>query len=257
MVLTPSFIENLDVSVDYYRTKLTDAITQIGYATTPGVQSLCLASAPNYNSPYCTLAIRPITNPSDPNYKSAGNFPLEIRNAPLNVARQELHGYDFQLNYGWEMWAGRWSFRHLANYQPLNETLNIPGSPGAFPTRVREPKLRQSTFLSYGRGEWGLSLQNQWLSRVKLAISDNALNGNSQNYEQPYLRSYDVLDVTVDKSFKMWGADNSLFLAVNNVRNTRAPLFPSDSGLPGLFYPTLPFYDDMGRFYTVGFRAKF
>ena len=47
------------------------------------------------------------------------------------------------------------------------------------------------------------------------------------------------------------------FIAVNNVRNTRAPLFPSDSGLPGLFYPTLGFYDDMGRYYTLGLRANF
>jgi hypothetical protein len=44
---------------------------------------------------------------------------------------------------------------------------------------------------------------------------------------------------------------------VNNVLNERAPLFPSDSGLPGLFYPTLGFYDDMGRFYTAGIKIKF
>ena len=60
----------------------------------------------------------------------------------------------------------------------------------------------------------------------------------------------------------MSGADgakvqNEVFLTVNNVRNTRAPLFPSDSGLPGLFYPTLPFYDDMGRFFTLGARVGF
>jgi outer membrane receptor protein involved in Fe transport len=92
---------------------------------------------------------------------------------------------------------------------------------------------------------------------VKLATSDNALNGNKQNYQDPYLKSYDVTDVTVNKSFQAWGAANSVFLTVNNVRNTRAPLFPSDSGLPGLFYPTLGFYDDMGRYYTLGIRASF
>jgi iron complex outermembrane receptor protein len=140
------------------------------------------------------------------------------------------------------------------NYQPLNETVNLPGTA---PIWAREPKLRQSSFLTFDKGDWGVSLQNQWLSRVKLAISDNALNGNSQNYEQPYLKAYDVLDVTLNKRFQAWGGDNSLFLTVNNVRNTRAPLFPSDSGLPGLFYPTTPFYDDMGRFYTLGFRANF
>ena len=46
------------------------------------------------------------------------------------------------------------------------------------------------------------------------------------------------------------------FLTVNNVFNARAPLFPSNSGIPGLFYPTLGFHDDMGRFYTLGVRAK-
>jgi outer membrane receptor protein involved in Fe transport len=47
------------------------------------------------------------------------------------------------------------------------------------------------------------------------------------------------------------------FLNVNNLLNERAPLFPSGSGLPGLFYPTLGIHDDMGRFYTAGFKLKF
>ena len=38
---------------------------------------------------------------------------------------------------------------------------------------------------------------------------------------------------------------------------TTLPLFPSNSGIPGLFYPTLGFYDDTGRFFTTGFRVKF
>ena len=37
---------------------------------------------------------------------------------------------------------------------------------------------------------------------------------------------------------------------------SRAPLFPSNSGIPGLFYPTTAFHDDMGRFYTAGFRVR-
>ena len=246
--------------MDYYRTKITDATTQISYQNT-NIQNLCLASAPNYDSPFCTLAVRPITNPSDPNHKNPNlNFPTEIRNSPLNTARQETHGYDFQINYGWDMhdvvssWSGRVSFRHLVSYQPVNETINLPGS---FPTWAVEPKVRQSTFLSYDKGDWGVSLQNQWLGSVKLASSDNALNGNSQNYADPRLSAYDVLDVTVHKQFHLWGADSSGFLTVNNVANTRAPLFPSNSGIPGLFYPTLGFYDDMGRYFTVGIRAKF
>jgi iron complex outermembrane recepter protein len=260
IVLTPASISNFDVSVDYYRTRITDAITAISYQNT-NIQNLCLASAPNFDSPFCTLAVRPITNPSDPNYRNPNlNFPTEIRNSPLNTARQETYGFDLQVNYGWDMqqivsaWSGRVTFRHLVNYQPENETINLPGS---FPTWAVEPKVRQSTFLTYNASSWSLSLQNQWLGSVKLASSDNALNGNSQNYVEPRLRAYNVLDVTIDKRLKLWGTDSSAFLTVNNVGDTRAPLFPSNSGIPGLFYPTLAFYDDMGRYYTVGIRASF
>ncbi len=90
-----------------------------------------------------------------------------------------------------------------------------------------------------------------------MATSDNALNGNSQNYVIPYLGSYDVLDATVAVRVHALGGNGEIFLTVNNVTNTRAPLYPSNSGIPGLFYPTLGYHDDMGRFFTTGFRAKF
>ena len=44
---------------------------------------------------------------------------------------------------------------------------------------------------------------------------------------------------------------------MNNLLDERVPLYPSNSGLPGLFYPTLGFYDDMGRYFTLGFRTNF
>jgi len=260
MVLTPSFVRGFNFSVDYYKTKIRDAITGISYQSS-AIQNICLASAPTYNSPFCSLAVRPITNPSDPNYKNPNlNFPTEIHNSPLNAARQKTEGFDIQANYGWDMqdivstWSGHITLRHLLSYQPVNTTINIPG---AFPTWAVAPKVRQTTFLSYDDEHWSLSLQNQWLSRVKLATSDNALNGNSQNYVQPRLRAYDSLDVTITRHVKLLGKGGEIFLTVNNVTNARAPLFPSNSGIPGLFYPTLGFYDDTGRYFTTGIRAAF
>jgi len=149
---------------------------------------------------------------------------------------------------------GRVSFRHLLGYQPVNTTINLPGTT---PIWAVAPKVRQNTFLTYETDRWSVSLQNQWLSSVKLAASDNAINGNSQNYASPRLDAYDVLDVTVAMRFRPMGADGQAFLTINNITNTRAPLFPSNSGIPGLFYPTMPYYDDMGRFFTVGIKAKF
>ena len=254
-VFTPEFVPGLVLSVDYYRTKMKNAITGITYQS-DAVQNICLASAPTYDSPFCSLAIRPITNPSDPNYRDPVlNFPTEVLNSPLNAAELKTKGYEFQVSYGFDMaslvagWTGRVSLRHLASYQPVNTTINLPG---AFPTWAVQPKLRQTTFVSYENERWGLALQNQWLGKVRLATSDNALNGDRQNYADPYLDPFNVLDATA--TMRVGPAE--FFLTVNNVFNARAPLFPSNSGIPGLFYPTLGFHDDMGRFYTFGVRAK-
>lgn len=257
---TPTFIPDFTLSVDYYQTKMTDAITGISYQS-DAVQNICLASAPAYDSPFCALAIRPITNPADPNYKNpALNFPTEVLNSPLNAARQKTKGYEVQAGYGFDVaklvpaWAGRVSLKHLLSYQPVNTTVNIPG---AFPTWAVQPKLRQTTFFSYDNKRWTLALQNQWLGRVKMATSDNDLNGNRQNYVKPFLRPFNVLDATLAVRFAALGGENEAFLTVTNVFNARAPLFPSNSGIPGLFYPTTGFHDDMGRFFTAGMRAKF
>ncbi len=108
-------------------------------------------------------------------------------------------------------------------------------------------------------GGLNLSLQNQWLGKVKLASSDNALNGNSQNYSRSRIWALTMCWTSRSiKRFRAWGTESSAFLTVNNVAcNTRAPLFPSNSGIPGLFYPTLGFYDDMGRYFTLGIRTNF
>jgi iron complex outermembrane receptor protein len=257
---TPEFIPNFALSVDYYRTKMTDAIIGVSYQS-DAVQNICLASAPAYDSPFCSLAIRPITNPSDPNYTNpAVNFPTEVLNSPLNAARLKTEGVEVQVNYAFDVnrivpsWAGRISLKHLLAYQPVNTTVNLPGS---FPTWALQPKLRQTTFFTYENQRWSLSLQNTWLGRVKLATSDNDLNGNRQNYVKPYLKPFNTLDGTLAVKFGALGSDSEAFLTVTNIFNARAPLFPSNSGLPGLFYPTTQFHDDMGRFYTAGFRAKF
>jgi hypothetical protein len=129
--------------------------------------------------------------------------------------------------------------------------VNIPGSA---PTWAVAPKTRQTTFLNYQAGDWGLSLQNRWLSGFKK--NNSPITANSQNYAVPRITSYDVLDVTVDRKFDLWGGDADMYLSVQNIGDTRAPLSPTNASNPGLFYPTMGFFDDMGRYFTVGIRGN-
>jgi iron complex outermembrane receptor protein len=121
-----------------------------------------------------------------------------------------------------------------------------------------QPHLMQTTFLTYQKNGWTGSLQNRWLSNVSLKTSDNSLNpANNQHYVDSSLDAYDVVDITIAKEFEFGESAVDAYLTVNNVLDERVPLYGSNSGLPGLFYPTLGFYDDMGRYFTVGARMRF
>ena len=159
------------------------------------------------------------------------------------------------------MWGGDFSLRHLVSYQPINSTLNTPFT--TFYTCAVQPHWMQTTFLSYRNNSWSVALQNRWLGSTSLKSSNNRLNtpanqpGGNQNYVDSSLDANNVVDTTISKEFDVKEGKLEAFLTVNNVLDERAPLAPSGSGLPGLFYPTLGFYDDMGRFYTAGVKIKF
>ncbi|HEX4635530.1 MAG TPA: TonB-dependent receptor, partial [Rhizomicrobium sp.] len=259
IVLTPDFIPGFTTSLDYYVTHMTNAITNISYQTT-SVQNLCITSAPTYNSPYCLLAIRPVA-PGQPGYTATANFPTQILSSPLNSANIQMEGWNLEVDYNFD-WADVWSaipgsvtLRHLTTYQPVLETQNLPGTPYVW---TSQPKVRMTSFISYTVGDWGLDVQNQWLSGVKKATG--LVN---QVYLAPRISSYDAMDVTIHRRFDMWGGSSSLYLSVQNIGNTRAPLAPSNSTNPGLFYPvpgsTGPGfgYNDMGRYFTLGLRGNF
>ena len=133
---------------------MSNAITNISYQT-PSVQQLCIASAPTYNSPYCALAVRPIPLGS-PGSTSTANYPTQVLSSPLNSAKVQMEGWNFEADYSFD-WSDVWSaipgtmtLRHLVTYQPVLETQSIPGT--AF-TWTNQPKTRMTTFISYQVGD--------------------------------------------------------------------------------------------------------
>jgi outer membrane receptor protein involved in Fe transport len=111
--------------------------------------------------------------------------------------------------------------------------------------------------VSYAEDDWSVALQHQYIGEARKAACDVAIAGCNQNFVIPYLPSMSVFDLTVSKSFEFMGGESELYFNVSNLTDERAPLLPGNSGIPGLFYPTAGFHDDMGRFYTIGLRGKF
>ena len=253
LVLTPDFIPGFNTSLDYYQTHMSNAITGISYQSVT-VQNLCIATAPAYNSPYCALATRPIA-PGQPGFTSTANYPTQIFNQPQNSAKVQMEGWNFEADYNFD-WADVWSaipgtmtLRHLMTYQPVLETQNLPGT--AF-NWTNQPKTRMTTFLNYSVGDWDFNVQNQWLAGAK-----KATGFVNQNYTTPRLHSYDTMDVTIDRRFDLWGGSSTLYFNVQNIGNTRAPLRGQNASVPGLFYPVIGPYSDMGRYFTLGIKGNF
>ena len=69
--------------------------------------------------------------------------------------------------------------------------------------------------------------------------------------------SNNVMDVTINKRFDLWGGSSSLYFNVQNIGNTRAPLVGANPSVPGLFYPSPTQYSDMGRYFTIGIKGNF
>jgi iron complex outermembrane receptor protein len=169
--------------------------------------------------------------------------------------------YNFDLADVWSALPGSVTLRHLATYQPVLETQNLPGTPFVW---ASQPKTRMTSFIDYTVGDWGFNLENQWLSGAK-----KATGFVNQVYAAPRISSYNLLDATINRRFDMWGGSSSLYFSVQNIGNTRAPLYPSNASNPGLFYPTPGSsgsgasgpgsysYSDVGRYFTIGLKGNF
>ncbi len=243
-VWTPDFIPGLSVSLDYFQIHMNNSIGAITASNTT-IQNLCENSGGT--SIYCALYQRPLPF-SD---HTQANYPTRLFNQSLNTALQQTQGFDFEINYNFEMsdlvsdWTGSWTTRLLSSYQPVNEQITFPGSPE---TRTAAPKTRVTAFLNYTLRDWTLGLEDRWLG----GYSQVATAG--QVYATPYVHSFNQLDATVQRKFEIDRSEVTAYLTVQNLINAQPALLGSST--IGEFYPTPAGQDIRGRYFTIGIRAN-
>ena len=248
VVLTPEWFPGFTASLDYYRVRLHNAIGQIS-GTNVSIQNLCNGSGGT--SPYCALYVRP--NPfSD---TSPANYPTRVFSNTQNTALVEIEGFDLETNYAFDALGGNWNARVLANYQPVNQNQAYPGAPFTFTSVPPNADLISKTHinlsLSYRLDSWTFALQDRWLgeySRVSTA-------GVSQVYVDPWIRAKNYVDVNIDRDFQMGGADMTAYFNVLNFFNAKGQVY-ENSAVQGIHYPIPAEEDIMGRYFTLGIRAR-
>jgi outer membrane cobalamin receptor len=252
VVLTPSFIPNLTLSYDYYHIDLKNAIGSIS-ATNAQIQNLCEQSGGT--SPYCNLFIRPLPF-SD---HTSANYPTSILTENLNTAYTAIEGSDIELNYHFDLadvaeaWPGSLDLRVLANIQPVNESQQFTDA--AYTYSVMS-KGHVTAFINYSVGDWTLGLENRWISGFRRASQPSII------FAQPRIRSSDYVDMNIERKFTVDDRTYSAYVTIQNLFNDQAPLDPTTSGAPGIYYPVAngssggSDADIMGRYFTIGLRAS-
>jgi len=130
VVLTPSFVENLTVSIDYYDIEIEDAV---GSAPTSEVISACYAS-PNFSDPLCALIVGPAfpgvdetPSPAAPSRRNSNLQLSGILQTQANLATYETSGIDFQIDYGFETALGYLDLRATGTYLKEYDYLPFAG----------------------------------------------------------------------------------------------------------------------------------
>jgi outer membrane receptor protein involved in Fe transport len=252
VVFTPSAIPNLTLSYDYYHIDLKNAIGSIT-ATNTQIQNLCEQSGGT--SPYCALFIRPLPFTDH----SPANFPTSVISENLNTAYTAIEGADIELDYHFDLaaiqdgWPGSVDMRVLGNSQPVNLSQQFTSAPFTYAVMA---KGHVTGFVSYTVADWTIGLEDRWISGFRRASQPSII------YAQPRIPASNYIDLNIEKKFAVGEHTYSAYVTVQNLFNSLAPLDPTTSGAPGIYYPVANGQsggsdaDIMGRYFAIGIRAN-
>ncbi|UHQ22407.1 TonB-dependent receptor [Lysobacter sp. 5GHs7-4] len=156
LVYSPSWVEGLDLALDWWNIKLEDAITTIGGTN---IIQQCVDSGGT--GPSCALYTR-----------SVGGAINTLLNTTVNIGGQEVEGYDLTVNYrlpetSWGKFAFTWDTTYLAK-----SLQDIDGDGKYGEDRQLEPAIGQPLNFNEGGNLVGDYAQNnnRWRIRSNLAV---------------------------------------------------------------------------------------
>jgi outer membrane receptor protein involved in Fe transport len=246
-VYKPSFLPGFSASVDYYRIKINNAITQID-GRAASFQQLCEAS--NGVSDFCSLYVRPGSF-SD---RSAANSATLVKVQSLNVATLKTWGIDGELNYTTSLGgSNRLALRGLVSYQPQLTNVVAPTLSPLYNagSATGVAKWRLTGFVTFSTPNVSIDLQERWRSGLRWDSNPNLV------YAEPDFPSAAYTDVTFTANIGD-KKDYQIFLSINNLFDRQPSVYASTvtSGTPGFGFSSLAGDDIIGRYFTAGVRLK-
>jgi iron complex outermembrane receptor protein len=257
-VLTPSFLPEFSLSVDYYDIKVEKLIGQVG-------QDFIIGQCLEGVTEFCSAVNRVSLNGSL--WLGSTGF---INDPIINTGSLQTKGIDAQANYHFAVGgAGRLALTLIGTYTDAYTVEPLPGAPtydcaGLYGTVCGTPipewrhKLRASW-----QTPWGLDLSLTWRHIDKVAVDGSNPDTGAQPviFTDRELGARDYLDLSASYTFTDVGVFSGLTsrLGINNVTDKDPPLFGA-SNCRGAFcngntFPQV--YDTLGRYVFVGLTADF
>jgi outer membrane receptor protein involved in Fe transport len=260
-VYRPSWASGLSIAVDYYDIKVRDAIVTLN-GQDSSTQTDCIRSGGA--SATCALIVRTIDCCTT---TTAGNAITRVFSSPINIGRHYTRGVDMEFNYVTRMMDRPLNLRALVSYQPKNvlvdgisgQQTNIAGTGAGVGAFTGAPKWRATLLANMEvtdklriaiqeRYRGAMGFYPTYAGPAGLTLPSFSLTGAPENIAA---RFYTNLNVT----YKVGPAD--VYLNVQNLFNAGpAPYANPNAPFPGL-NGVAPGDDPIGRYFTLGFRARF
>ena len=250
-VLSPRFLPGFNLSVDYYRISIKDAIAQpFTY-----IQMADLCETSGGTNEVCAQISRPLPYSNT----TSANFPTEIRVQNLNLARTKLSGIDIEASYRKPVGSGTLGVRLVAtrlfHYFQQNSSssavVDFAGNAdfiqGFYPLPM--PKLRGNLEIAYTSSGLNISVQERYIGSFNKSDQFQWIDNR--------VKATVYTDFNIAHRFSASPGQPEIYATVNNVFNQKGRLFLI-SPVSGLNIPTArSIYDIVGRYFTVGVKAKF
>jgi iron complex outermembrane recepter protein len=244
-ILTPHWINNLAISLDWYQIIIEKAIDTFNANQ---ILSQCIAG----NAVFCSSLV----------YAGPGGALSQINEGFLNADADSTSGLDFSVDYRTPFMAGTLLLHGAANYT-FEETFEALGTSTDFANSLGfdsdwpdfaegVPKFRGVAGATYVQGPWSGTLQGRFVGAAKL---NNAwVQGVSvDDNDVPFVAYLDARLTYKLPHFDVYGA-------IDNVTNVEPPILPLSpfTGDPSFTTPVRDdVYDAFGRVYRLGVRARF
>jgi len=252
VVLQPSFLPGVGLSVDYYDIKINGAIGSVAAQT---IIDGCFEGV----TEFCSAIVRG---------SNANGTSLQIFETPFNFATQHAKGIDFEGSYRTNVGAGNVTFRAMATRYIKNfadNGIDTPtgavgqNAPGGTPKWLYRFMATYSndplTFNIIGRGISGGVYDNSFIECASGCPASTVTNRTINNNQ---IDGAFYLDSSISYDFTAGDKTMQLFLSVNNLFDKDPPVVAF--GPAGSAYATpatnQSLYDLLGRTYRIGVRFK-